>query len=224
MKKSSGTTKYLSLGILALAIQGCGGDTNTSTNLDKVNISGPATGWEMVWSDEFSGTSIDAAKWSHEIDCAGGGNQEAQCYTDAPENSWVADGILNIAALKAAEGAEKPYTSARLSTKGKADFLYGRIEMRAKLPVGQGSWPAFWMLPSENVYGIWPRSGEIDIVEAVNLKAKDAEGNPEAHVYGTLHYGREWPKNDQSGKAYTLPDNINPADDFHTYSIEWQQG
>ncbi|WP_394229044.1 family 16 glycosylhydrolase [Shewanella colwelliana] len=224
MKKVSGTTKYLSLGIIALAIQGCGGETNTSTNLDNVDISGPATGWEMVWSDEFSGSTIDTAKWTHEIDCAGGGNQEAQCYTDAPENSWIEDGVLNIAALKAAEGAEKPYTSARLSTKGKADFLYGRIEMRAKLPVGQGSWPAFWMLPTDNVYGIWPRSGEIDIVEAVNLKAKDAEGNPEAHVYGTLHYGREWPKNEQSGKAYTLPDNVNPGDDFHTYAIEWQQG
>lgn len=224
MKKNSGTTKYLSFGLLVAALQGCGGDTNTDTKLDEVNLEGPATGWELVWSDEFEGSSIDEAKWAHEVDCAGGGNQESQCYTADAANSYVADGILNIVALKAPEGAEKPYTSARLSTKGKADFTFGRIEMRAKLPSGQGSWPAFWMLPSDNVYGIWPRSGEIDIVEAVNLKAADADGNSEAHVHGTLHYGREWPKNEQSGKSYQLPDGVNPADDFHTYAIEWQQG
>ena len=96
--------------------------------------------------------------------------------------------------------------------------------MRAKLPSGQGSWPAFWMMPTDEVYGGWPRSGEIDIVESVNLKAMDAEGKPEAHVYGTLHYGREWPNNSSSGQAYKLPDDINPADDFHTYTIEWQEG
>ncbi|WP_040552153.1 glycoside hydrolase family 16 protein, partial [Rheinheimera nanhaiensis] len=104
------------------------------------------------------------------------------------------------------------------------DFKYGRFEMRAKLPSGQGSWPAFWMLPTDEVYGGWPKSGEIDIVEAVNLKTVNAEGVAEANVHGTLHYGRDWPNNESSGKAYLLPDDINPADDFHTYAIEWQEG
>ncbi|MBT1444989.1 glycoside hydrolase family 16 protein [Shewanella sp. JM162201] len=224
MKITSGTTKYVSLGLLFASLQGCGGDTNTNTDIGSVDLSAPVTGWNLVWSDEFDGSSIDAAKWTHEVNCSGGGNQESQCYTDAPENSFVADGMLNIVALKAAEGAEKPYTSARLSTKGKADFSYGRIEMRAKLPSGQGSWAAFWMLPTDNVYGIWPRSGEIDIVESVNLKVKDAEGKSEATVHGTLHYGREWPKNEYSGQSYLLPNGANPADDFHTYAIEWQEG
>ena len=160
----------------------------------------------------------------HEINCNGGGNNEQQCYTDAAENSYIADGVLHIVALPAEDGADKPYTSARLNTKYKADFKYGRIEMRAKLPSGQGSWPAFWMLPTDEVYGGWPKSGEIDIMEAVNLKVAAKDGSVESNVHGTLHYGREWPDNESSGKAYSLPDGVNPADDFHTYAIEWQEG
>lgn len=80
------------------------------------------------------------------------------------------------------------------------------------------------MFPTDEVYGGWPNSGEIDIVEAVNLKTEDDEGNVESQVYGTLHYGRDAPNNSSSGKAYTLPGGANPADDFHTYTIEWQEG
>lgn len=223
------TNKTTQLTRLAAAISvttlfGCGGGASTSTNLEIVEPTQPVTDWELVWSDEFDGTSIDDNKWTHEINCDGGGNNESQCYTDSDENSFVADGILNIVALPAEEGAEKPYTSARLNTRYKADFKYGRIEMRAKLPAGQGSWPAFWMMPTDEVYGGWPRSGEIDILESVNLKAMDADGNPEAYIHGTLHYGQEWPNNDSSGKAYKLPDGANPADDFHTYAVEWQEG
>ena len=113
--------------------------------------------------------------------------------------------MLHIVALPAEEGAEKPYTSARLNTRYKGDFKYGRFEMRAKLPSGQGSWPAFWMLPTDYVYGGWPKSGEIDIMEAVNLKVADEEGNVESNIHGTLHYGRDWPNNVNSGKAYEFP-------------------
>lgn len=223
------TNKTTQLTRLAAAISvttlfGCGGGASTSTDLAIVEPTQPVTDWELVWSDEFDGTSIDENKWTHEVNCDGGGNNESQCYTDSDENSFVADGILNIVALPAEEGADKPYTSARLNTRYKADFKYGRIEMRAKLPAGQGSWPAFWMMPTDEVYGGWPRSGEIDILESVNLKAMDADGNPEAYIHGTLHYGQEWPNNDSSGKAYKLPDGANPADDFHTYAVEWQEG
>lgn len=224
MKHAAKNLAWLAIGASTLALTGCGGDTNTDTDLTKVDPTEPVSDWVMVWNDEFDGTSIDDKKWRHEVNCAGGGNNEKQCYTDSADNSFVADGILNIVAKPAPEGSEKPYTSARLNTRYKADFKYGRFEMRAKLPSGQGSWPAFWMMPTDEVYGGWPRSGEIDIVESVNLKAMDAEGKPEAHVYGTLHYGREWPNNSSSGKAYKLPDDMNPADDFHTYTIEWQEG
>ena len=221
--------KFTQLSQVAAAISvttlvGCGGGAETSTNITAVDASVPVSDWQLVWSDEFDGTSIDDDNWTHEVDCNGGGNNEAQCYTDSEDNAFVSEGSLKIVALPAEEGAPKPYTSARLNTRYKADFKYGRIEMRAKMPEGQGSWPAFWMMPTDEVYGGWPRSGEIDIVEAVNLKAANAEGNPENHIYGTLHYGQEWPNNDSSGQAYSLPDGANPADDFHTYAIEWQEG
>lgn len=214
------------LAAISLAsLAGCGGDAaTTTTDIEKVNPTEPVSDWRMVWNDEFDSTSIDTNKWNFELNCAGGGNNEKQCYTDSEQNAFIKDGVLNIVALPAEEGAEKPYTSARLNTRYNADFTYGRFEMRAKLPSGQGSWPAFWMMPTDEEYGTWPRSGEIDILEAVNLKTVAEDGTVEANVYGTLHYGREWPNNSSSGKAYALPDGVNPADDFHTYAIEWQEG
>ena len=211
----------------AATLLGCGGGATTNTNLEIVDPAEPVSDWTLVWSDEFDGTSIDAKKWTHEVDCAGGGNNEAQCYTDSAANSFVANGALNIVALPAEEGAEKPYTSARLNTRYKADFQYGRIEMRAKLPSGQGSWPAFWMMPTDEVYGGWPKSGEIDIMEAVNLGAEAADQDlPENRIYGTLHYGSGPAEGDHkiTGMPYALESGANPADDFHTYAIEWQEG
>ncbi len=211
-------------GLLSAGLWGCGGSSETNTDLAAVDLSKPATGWSLVWSDEFDGTAVDGKKWNFEINCSGGGNNEKQCYTADKENAFIKEGMLNIVAKPAPAGAEKPYTSARLTTKNKADFKYGRFEMRAKLPSGQGSWPAFWMMPTDSVYGDWPRSGEIDIMEAVNLKVTGADGKVEANVHGTLHYGKTWPNNVNSGKAYSLPGGKNPADDFHTYAVEWQQG
>jgi len=210
--------------LLLIGIIGCGGGAGTNTDPSGIDPSQPVSDWELVWADEFDDDTLDLNKWTYEVDCQGGGNNEKQCYTDSPENSFIADGILNIVAKPAPEGSPLPYTSARINTRYKADFKYGRIEMRAKLPSGQGAWPAFWMMPTDEVYGGWPKSGEIDIVEAVNLKTTDAEGNVENRVYGTLHYGREAPNNSSSGKDYALPDGANPADDFHTYAIEWQEG
>jgi len=210
--------------VSAVSLLGCGGDVATNTDSSKIDPQQPVSDWQLVWSDEFDGTAIDTNKWTHEVNCDGGGNNEKQCYTDSADNSFVSDGILNIVALPAAEGADQPYTSARIITKNKADFTYGRFEVNAKLPSGQGSWPAFWMLPTDETYGGWPKSGEIDILEAVNLKTANAEGVIENNVYGTLHYGKAWPDNAHSGKAYSLPDGINPADGFHTYAIEWQAG
>jgi beta-glucanase (GH16 family) len=220
MKKSPIAALFLTLGLV-----GCGGDdVKTNSNFDAIDPSEPVSDWQLVWSDEFNGDEIDDRKWSFEVNCLGGGNQEKQCYTDSEANAYVSEDTLKIVALPAAEGAEQPYTSARINSRLKGDFKYGRIEVRAKMPFGQGAWPAVWMMPTDSVYGGWPKSGEIDIVEAVNLKADTAAGTPENHVYGTLHYGRDAPNNSSSGKAYALPDGMNPADDFHTYAIEWQEG
>ncbi|KAJ9454149.1 Glucan endo-1 [Diplonema papillatum] len=174
--------------------------------------------WQLVWSDEFSGTSIDSDKWNHEVNCNGGGNNEQQCYTSSSSNSWVSNGVLTIKAMPAT-GQTLPYSSARLNSKNNGDWTYGKFEARIKLPSGQGSWPAFWMLPTDNDYGIWPLSGEIDIMEAVNLKV-----GGERNVLGTLHYGNPWPNNKHSGTAYLLPNGANPADGYHTYAVEWEEG
>ncbi|CAI8156316.1 MAG: Beta-glucanase [Pseudidiomarina mangrovi] len=228
MQNNRNTTRsraaiLLTLGLTGFGLTGCGGgDVETNSDFTAVNPTVPVSDWQLVWSDEFDGSTIDSRKWNFEVNCAGGGNQEQQCYTDSGDNAFVGGGTLKIVARPADAGADKPYTSARLNSKNKGDFKYGRIEVRAKMPFGQGTWPAVWMFPTDAVYGGWPKSGEIDIVEAVNLKTSDAEGNVESKVYGTLHYGRDAPNNSSSGKAFTPASN--PADGFHTYAIEWQEG
>jgi len=191
--------------------------------------------WQLVWQDEFSGDSIDLTKWDFETNCWGGGNNEQQCYTDRAENAFIRDGRLVIHAQpeeftgpadilpidydgSPVPTTTLPYTSARLRTLNKGDFTYGRIEVRAKLPGGQGIWPAIWMLPTDWVYGAWAASGEIDIMEAVNLGEE-----PVKKVHGTLHYGKEWPANSSSGASFEFTDS-DPTTDFHTYAIEWAAG
>lgn len=197
--------------------------------------------WQLVWSDEFDGDAINTEFWTHEVDCWGGGNDERQCYTALPTNAFVKDGNLHIVVRKeAVEGpalpphmreteeqknAKKvqPFTSARLNTKGKAFWTYGKFEVRAKMPEGQGMWPAIWMLPEEDHYGTWAASGEIDIAEVVNLGAKcrRCEGGVRNTLLGTIHYGGEWPHNKYKGG----PTEIPPSEDgFHTYTVEWKEG
>jgi beta-glucanase (GH16 family) len=176
----------------------------------------PGEEWTLVWSDEFDGAAIDPSKWEHEVNAEGGGNNELQYYTARAENSFVEGGQLVIRALQETytgpEGTRE-YTSARLRTKFKGDWLYGRFEIRARLPRGQGLWPAIWMLPTDWVYGGWAASGEIDIMELV--------GHEPNKVYGTLHYGGPWPRNVHSGSSYTLPAGAF-SDAFHVFALEWE--
>lgn len=200
-------------------------------------------GWALVWSDEFDTPVLDRSKWNVEVDCWGGGNEERQCYTDRPQNFEVRDGKLVIIARQETmtgpalpphmeaglpeqergRTATKPFTSARLTTKGKGDWLYGRIEVRARAPQGQGTWAAIWMLPTENYYGGWAASGEIDIMEAVNLGAPCPEcpGGVENRILGTIHFGSVWPRNRYTGRDTVLPPS---ADGYHTYAIDWAPG
>lgn len=197
--------------------------------------SSTATSWQLVWSDEFNGSAIDTNKWSFEKNCMGGGNNELQCYTDRADNAYVSDGKLHIVAKKEtfngqAKGDDDPtynpgdtsvkrdYTSARLRTKNKGDWKFGRMEIRAKLPQGQGIWPAIWMLPTEWKYGGWPLSGEIDIMEAVNNNTGAADNN----VHGTLHYGDAWPNNKYTGINYVPAKKV--WEEYHTYAVEWEDG
>ncbi len=171
----------------------------------------------LVWSDEFSSAQLDPAVWFFETGdgsqygIPGWGNNELQWYL--PNSAQLENGMLVITAREEAAGG-KEYTSARINTRDRFAFRYGRVEARIRLPGGQGLWPAFWLLPQDDVYGTWAASGEIDVMEAVNLGA--AGGNT---VYGTIHYGGEWPDNVFSGEAYVVP--ADARSEFHTYALEW---
>lgn len=174
-------------------------------------------GWTLVWNDEFDQSAIDLGKWEHEVNAQGGGNNELQYYTARPENSYIDDGKLVIKAIKETytgpEGTRE-YTSARMRTPNKGDWLYGRFDIMAKLPKGQGLWPAIWMLPTDWAYGGWAASGEIDIMELL--------GHQPQVVYGTLHYGGQWPNNVHTGTSYMLPAGTGTFNDaFHLFTLEW---
>jgi beta-glucanase (GH16 family) len=179
-----------------------------------------AQDWEPVWSSEFEGDSLDTSKWSYQYGTGaaqglvGWGNNELQYYTDRPENIFVEDGHLHIVAREERFG-NRNYTSARIRTIDKGDWEYGRFEIRARLPEGRGLWPAIWMMPTDNVYGGWAASGEIDIMELV--------GHEPHVVHGTLHYGGSWPNNVHTGARFTLPEG-KFSDDFHTFALEWREG
>jgi beta-glucanase (GH16 family) len=169
--------------------------------------------WVMIWNDEFDAPNIDETKWNHVVAGGGFGNNELQYYTDQPDNSFIQDGCLVIQALNRAYKGQY-YTSAKMFTQGKGDWTYGRFEVRAKLPFGQGLWPAIWMMPADyEKYGGWPSCGEIDIAEMV--------GSKPSTVYGTLHYGLPW-KN--TGSGFSLPPGQKFADDFHVFALEWIPG
>lgn len=241
LKRKACVTYPILLSIFCGGVMAAG--SGTHTNDEKINWQNK--GWELVWADEFSGDKVDMDKWSYVVNCWGGGNNEQQCYVDKPDNFVLDNGILHITARKedytgfanrqdqpgfnAKDKKTLPFTSGRLRSKNKGDWKYGRFEARIRLPHGQGTWPAFWMLPTDEHYGGWAASGEIDIMEAVNLGTKtDKTGKltnePEVRIHGTLHYGKAWPNNVYSGTAFALPGNFNPANNYHTYAVEWEEG
>lgn len=199
-------------------------------NEDPAPIFTDQTEYRLVWEDNFDGSEIDPSKWEHEVNCWGGGNNELQCYTDSPKNSFVKDGMLHIVALKETttgrdgkdgRGPAKtlPYSSARLRTKGLASWKYGKICARAQMPYGQGMWPAIWMLPESPKY-IWAADGEIDIMEVINLPKNLVE----TELHGSIHFGGEWPNNTSRTSKVSLPPDEHPAYNFNEYCIEWSEG
>ncbi|WP_250432008.1 glycoside hydrolase family 16 protein [Pontibacter ruber] len=164
-----------------------------------------------VWADEFDNSGQpDQNKWGYDIGGTGWGNNELQYYTNSTSNANVADGTLKITARK--ENKEgKEYTSARLVSKNKGDFLYGRFEIKAKLPTGRGTWPAIWMLPTDWAYGGWPKSGEIDIMEHV--------GYDQNNVHITVHTEAfNHAKKTEKGKSKVI-ETASTA--FHLYRVDW---
>lgn len=176
-------------------------------------------GYTMAWNDEFNAETL-SGDWVFDLgdgcpDLCGWGNNELQFYRK--ENAELKDGKLIITAKKESMGG-KNYTSSRLKTKGKKEFQFGRIDIRAAVPKGQGIWPALWMLGANNSEVSWPASGEIDIMEMIG---GDASGRDDT-VHGTLH----WDNNGNyayKGGSKTLSDGAKFADNYHVYSLLWDE-
>ena len=181
-------------------------------------------GYNLVWCDEFNGTSLDMTKWNYQTgtqDKYGSatgasywGNDELQYYTEDAVS--VSNGSLKITAKRQQKG-DRPFTSGRILTRDKAKWTYGYFEAKMKTPTGEGMWPAFWMLPQpmnsntlDNQYGGWPANGEIDIMEA--------KGSLYNIVDTTLHFGKAWNAHDYVSGATQLSSN---TDQWHTYAVDW---
>lgn len=174
---------------------------------------------DLVWKDSFNGTELNRNDWNVELHEPGWVNNESQKYVDSEDNIRVQNGFLTIQAKKdIANDGTVSYTSGRINTQNKHDYLYGRFESRLKVPKGNNFLPAFWMMPTdESLYGQWPRCGEIDIMEVLGSAT-----NPDASkkLYSTLHFGA--PHKEAQG-TYVL-DKGSFADEFHVFACEWEPG
>jgi beta-glucanase (GH16 family) len=170
--------------------------------------------YQLVWSDEFNYSGLpDSKKWGYDIGGGGWGNQELQYYTkEHIQNARVENGTLVVTARRETIG-QKNYSSARLITRKTGGWLYGKIEIAAKLPTGKGSWPAIWMLPVDNEYGKWPGSGEIDIMENVGYDPFRIHVSVHTEIYNHLI-------GTNKGASVTLN---HPHTSFNVYSVEWNE-
>lgn len=215
--------------LVATVFSACGNKTNNNTNNDSKPTEAPSQGQEtpaddnvdtsqnitqydgykLVWNDEFSGSELDILDWNYETHEKGWVNNELQEYIKSESTVYLKDGNLVIKPVQTGNG----YASGRVNTQGKHDFKYGRFEARCKVPAGAGYLPAFWMMPTdENLYGQWPRCGEIDIMEVMGQNTKKA--------YTTIHYGN--PHKENQGTLELAEGDFH--DQFHTYAIDWEPG
>lgn len=186
-------------------------------------------GWELVFNDEFTGNTLNTNVWNYvtgyylndDPNTWGWGNNELEYYTDSEKNVYVSDGNLNITAYEEPKSFPQDpsryaqYSSGKITTKDKISFKYGRIDFRAKLPSGDGLWPALWLLPNDDTYGVWAASGEIDVMEA--------RGRVPGATSGAIHYGGTWPANKCLDGSYAFPDGGRIDTDYHVYSLVWEE-
>ncbi len=181
---------------------------------DPISPGGPMN---LVWSEEFDGAALDPDVWLIQTGdgtaegIPGWGNNELQYYQ--ADNAQLVNGMLVIEARQESVNGFN-YTSARITTQDRVAFRYGRIEARIRLPGGQGLWPAFWMLSQDSPYGSWAATGEIDVMEATNLGV-----NGKNKIFGTIHFGGEFPDNTFTGVQQDVPGDAQA--EFHEYALEW---
>lgn len=199
-----------------VAVEGTGEPISGLYPAGEYRVTVPSNRWVKVWADEFEGSDLDYTKWAKEENNYGGGNNERQAYRTESKYCFVKDGLLHIAVHRdphtTSDGKTQPYSSARIRTRKRGDWTYGRFEVRAKMPAGQGIWPAVWMLPTDSKYGGWAACGEIDIIES--------RGSAVHETTGALHFGGAWPRNTYLSHSYRFPEK-NAAEAFHTYALEW---
>ena len=184
--------------------------TNIESVTARVAVEHTWGDYKLVWSDEFDGSALDETVWSYNTGGSGWGNNEKQYYTSRPENIRVKNGMLEIEARKE-QYENNEYTSARIMSKNKKTFTYGKMEARIKFPGGGGTWPAFWMMGNT---GNWPNCGEIDIIEHV--------GNLDTRASFALHtVMKNGTKGNNWAKTHFFDYPLSA--DFHTYGIEWAQ-
>lgn len=199
LKTSKGTATIVNENNLYLPVSDAGYSTPSSY-----------PGYTLAWSDEFNGNSVNTADWTYETGNNGWGNNELENYTNTTQNSFVSTGNLIIEARHVGDA----YSSARMITKNKKIFTYGRIDIRAKLPKGKGIWPALWML-GNNIDAVnWPSCGEIDMMELL--------GQEPNKVYGTMHWGTSAATHESKGTNYVLSSG-DFYDEFHVFSMLWEQ-
>ena len=212
--------QLLSIMSAIVMLTGCGNTASSSTSSDSASGNNQSkdnipqfSGYNLLWNDEFDGDELDDSIWSYDPHEPGWTNQELQEYTESTDNVFIRDGKLVLKAIKTEQNGKPYYTSGKIKSQDKKDFLYGKIVARAKVPEGKGLWPAIWMMPKdENLYGQWPKCGEIDIMEVLGSRVDTA--------YSTLHYGE--PHGEQQGTR--VLQNGSYADSFHEYSVEWEPG
>lgn len=200
---------------LCLSLTACGTGSDPTSIPDQLEIS-PVTDLELLWSDEFTGASLDSSKWNVETGMTGWGNNEWQNYTDNPENLKVENGNLVITA-RCDSGVcgdkDGSITSSRINTKGKFSAQYGSIQARIKAPAGQGMWAAFWMMGANFDSVGWPECGEVDIMEIFD----GASTNDRVHT--VLHWSDGGHVFEGDSRQFPSP----LSDDFHTYEVDWNE-
>ena len=212
---------FILLGLMSLVLVGCVGNDEPDPHTydprglvpDECAYLENIDDWQPVWCDEFDVDGLpDPSRWGYDVGGGGWGNNELQFYTNANLNNvFIEDGVLHIQTLREQIG-DREYSSARLVTKYRGDWLYGRIQVMARMPSGRGLWPAIWMLPTDWQYGNWPHSGEIDIMEYV--------GYDPGVVHGTIHTGAY---NHMLGTQIGYQRNLPTVEDqFHLYEMIWE--
>ena len=187
-------------------------DGSTDDNTDDANSNCE----NLIWSEEFEGTSLDESKWSYQRGGWSGASNVQNCYVD--NNTSVSGGTLKITA-KYEPGYdcfknERDFTSGFIQTKDRVFWTYGYFEARVKVPASDSTWPAFWLSPQDHVYGEWPRSGEIDVFEI--------KGNDLNYARGNAHWGNS--TSDRRQKVGTYKLQGQDASDWHIYAVEWTLG